>query len=295
MNSELWFVNNEKLEERILAHLAKYSEGYQINLYAYAIEGYHIQALIECPLENRSDFMWDHNSVVAKLVGGLAEGHLGGKVFDRRYSCEIVPVDKEDIEDKFFYIALQSIQDGLVQKISDYPGYNCFHDAAWQRNKEFKTIDWRAYRKANRRKKKVPIKNFETIHTLKYKRIPGYEHLNQKEYAQHMSKKLEERRSKIVNQRLAEGKGFAGREALKKVCPGSRPHNSTKSERFSHRPRVLSVCPLRRKHWLEFYFDCYYKFKEASIQYRSGVLDTVFPPGMFRPYLRPPPTLATIA
>jgi REP element-mobilizing transposase RayT len=44
-HSELWFINNKKFEEKILAFTAKYSEKYNVKLYALAIEGSHIHHL----------------------------------------------------------------------------------------------------------------------------------------------------------------------------------------------------------------------------------------------------------
>ena len=101
--------------------------------------------------------------------------------------------------------------------------------------------------------------------------------------------KLEARRAKIVEKRLEVGKGFLGTEALKQVTPGARPKTTKKSKITDHRPRVLSTCPIRKYNGLDFYFDCYYKFKDASKKLREGILDVIFPPGMFKPTIRPPP------
>ena len=289
-NSRLWFINNPKLEERILAYTAKYLEVHSVELYAFAIEGNHTQDLAYYPLLNRSNFMRDRNSCIGKLVPNYCKEHEGGGLWGRRYSTEIVPSYKDDIEERFFYTVLQPVQDGLVERISDYKGYNCFHDAAWGITKKFKVVNWTQFNAAKRSNPKVSIKDFTTIYKLKYKRIPGYEHLSQRQYALMLGKKLEERRQIIVRQRLAEGKGFAGPEVLKHIKPGSKPMSTKTSERYSFRPRVLSICPLRRKEWLDFYFDCYYKYKEASARFRQGLFDTIFPAGMYRPWCDPTPT-----
>ena len=67
-NFELWFANNPKLEERILAHTAKYVKVHSVELYALANEGNHLQDVADYPLLNRSSFMRDRNSSIAKLV-----------------------------------------------------------------------------------------------------------------------------------------------------------------------------------------------------------------------------------
>lgn len=48
--SRLWFVNNSALEEAILGYLAKFRERYTVKLYAFAIEGNHLQGPAHPPL-----------------------------------------------------------------------------------------------------------------------------------------------------------------------------------------------------------------------------------------------------
>ena len=133
INSQLWFVNNEPLENAILGYLAKYSEWRNVSLYAFAIEGNHTHTVADFPDNNRADFMRDLNAQIAKAVPRFVASHPGGPLWARRYSNEFLPSD-EDLENWFFYTVLQPVQDGLVERISDYPGYNCFHDAVWGGN-----------------------------------------------------------------------------------------------------------------------------------------------------------------
>ena len=142
-NSELWFVNNAALEEAILAFTARSSERYNVKLYALAIEGNHKQMLAKFPDGNRSNFMRDLNSSVARAIPRYTKEYPGGRFWGRRYSQEFVPGD-EDIESRFFYTVLQPVQDGLVSKISEYPGYNCFHDAIYGIKRKFKVKIGRA-------------------------------------------------------------------------------------------------------------------------------------------------------
>lgn len=295
-NSELWFANNPELENAILGYAAKYQLRYGIELYAFAIEGNHIQFPAEFPKLNRAHFMRDLNSNVARAVPRLVSSYPGGKLFERRYSGEHIPHHKDDIEEKFFYTVLQCVQDGMVPRISEYPFYNCFHDAVWGIERVFKVMNWTAYNAARRRNKFVPKKDYEEEYTLRYKRLPGYEHLTQREYARMMHKKLEKRRQKIVAEREAKGLGFLGRERLLEIIRGSLPHNTKKSTRTSHRPRVLSVCDDRRAAAKDWYFQMYRDYKKASAKFREGDLLTPFPPGTYRPSLwvvsqrHPPPT-----
>lgn len=285
-NSELWFANNPTLETTILGYVAKYALRYNVSLYALAIEGNHIQAPALFPKQNRASFMRDLNSSIARAVPRHTPQYQGGRFWARRYSSEFL-LAPEDIEEYFFYTALQPIEDGLVEKIKDYPSYHFFHDAVWGIEREFEVINWGAYNAAKRFNPKTPIKDFIETVTLSYQRLPGYEHLSQKEYAHLMYQKLENRRLEIINERKAKGLSFAGTLALRKTKPGSLPKNTKTSSSTTHRPRVLSVCPERRAFYIAWYFSIYFAYRYSSRQYRSGNLLQEFPPGTYKPSLPP--------
>lgn len=283
-NSELWFVNNRELDHAILGYCAKFSLRYNAEVYALAIEGNHIQICTRFPNGNRAYFMRDFNSCTARAIARYVPEFTGGRPYGRRYSGEFMP-DYEDIEDRFFYTVLQPVQDGLVERISEYPGYNCFHDAVWGVERKYKVTNWGAYNIARRTDPNVSILNYTETIKFKYTRLPGYETLPQAEYAKLMNQKLEARRLKIVQKRYAEGKGFLGREQLLKIKRGSRPVNSKTSDINSRRPRILCVCPKRRARARKWYFKIYFWYKDSSKSYREGNLETIFPPGTYRPYL----------
>ena len=281
-NSELWFVNNEPLEEAILGYLAKYSKRYDVSLYAFALEGNHSQFPALFSNCNRSHFMRDLNSNVARAVPRYVPSFDGGRLWGRRYSAESLP-GNEDVEEWFFYTVLQAVNDGHVQKISQYPGYNCFHDAIYGIKRTFKVMNWTRYNEAKRWSKSVNQKDFEEEFTLDYKRLPGYEHLSQSKYARIMQEKLEKRRAEIVKKRLEKGLPVHNGEHLKDTKPGDRPMRTKTSTRNSHRPRVLSICDKRRAECKAWYFQKYYDFKDASLAYRTSDPTVEFPPGMYKP------------
>ena len=283
-NSELWFANNLPVERAILGYLAKYAERYQVKLYAFALEGSHLQSPAQFPLGNRADFMRVFNSQTARCVDRLTPNFPGGGLFGRRYSSEFVDGDA-DMEHYFFYTVLQPVQDCLVERISDYPFYNCFSDAVNGLERKVEVVRWGDYYLKSRYNSKLSVKDFTDTYTLKYERLPGYQHLTQKEYSKLMHQKLEERRAAIVNQLKAEGRTFMGKEALLKVIPGTPAKNPKTSNSKSHRPRVLSLCPNKRAILKAWYFDLYFKYKAISKLYRAGDRTVQFPPGMYPPSL----------
>lgn len=281
-NSELWFVNNPELEHAILGYAARYSTRYEVKLYALAIEGNHIQCPALFPRGNRAYFMRDFNSSVARAIPRYQPDYQGGRFWARRYSTEYLPGSK-DLEDFFFYTVLQPVNDGLVDDIKDYPGYNCFEDAVTGTVHQYKVINWKQYNDAKRWDNSVSIEDFTELCTLKYERLPGYEHLSQPEYESMMRAKLSERTKEILGDR--KGRPCLGAAKLKKVQPGARPKKTKISGPQDHRPRVLSRNPVRRSAGEAWYFSIHFEYKDASKEYRAGNPDVQFPDGTYKPPL----------
>jgi hypothetical protein len=281
-NSELWFVNNPELEKAILGYAARHSTRYEAKIYALAIEGNHIQNVSVFPKANRSHFMRDFNSSVARAVPRYQPDYPGGPLWARRYSAEHLPGD-DDIEDRFFYTVLQPVNDGLVDDIRDYPEYNCFEDAIHGRARQYPVVKWKEYNDVRRWNPSVPIENFTELCTLKYDRLPGYEDLSQAQYVSMMRRKLKERTAEVLKTR--DGKPSLGAARLKEIKPGARPKNTKTSGPKDHRPRILSKNPERRSLGEAWYFSIYFKYRECSKRYRSGETDVEFPNGTYKPPL----------
>lgn len=268
----------------MLASVAKYAARYEVTLYALAIEGSHVHIPALFRRANRASFMRDVNSSIARAVPRYTPEYDGGRLWGRRYSSEFLP-ENEDVEYYFFYTVLQPVQDGLVERISEFPGYNCFHDAVHGIPRTFTVTHWAEYNAARRFNPAVRLKDYQEKVTLKFARLPGYEHLPQREYVRMMYRKLEERRVALVEERKAAGLGFLGREALLRMRRGSLAYSPKESDITSHRPRVLCVNPARRAYWLSWYFEIYFAYREASRRFRAGDRSACFPEGTYPPSL----------
>jgi REP element-mobilizing transposase RayT len=284
-NSELWFVNNQKLEHEVLGSFAKCLDRYKADVFAISLEGSHIHHESNFPKLNRADFMRDFNSAVTRAVKRHVPKYPGGGLWQRRYSNEFLLTESSVVQ-KFLYTVLQPVQDGLVEHLEDYPGYNCLHDAAWGIERKFKVVRWAEYNAARRWNKELKIEDFTDTVKLRFTRLPGFEHLSQEDYAKTVFAMVEQERQRIVAARKAAGKGFMGRKGLLAVIPGTPAKSPKLSSFWDIRPRVISGSARRNKEGYAWYFDLYHRFKAASAQYRAGDLTVEFPPGMYRPYLR---------
>lgn len=281
-NSQLWLVNNDELEGAILGYAARYATRYEVKIYALSIEGNHIQKVALFPKANRAHFMRDFNSSVARAVSRYQANYPGGPLWRRRYSAEYLPASA-DIEDRFFYTVLQPVNDGLVDDIEEYPGYNCFEDAITGRELTCKVVKWKEYNDARRWNKSLSIEKFTEVCILTYDRLPGYENLSQKDYESMMRKKLRERTKAVLQSRKA--KISYGAERLKEIVPGALPKRTKTSGRWDHRPRVLSKDPERRSLGEAWYFSIYFEYKSCSERYRTGQAHVEFPAGTYKPPL----------
>ena len=280
---EIWFNCNRYLEKAVLGHLAQCTDRYGVTLYAFSLEGTHKHELAQFPGCNRADFFRDFNCAVSRAVGRFQSNFKGGALWGRRYSNEFVPLS-ENIEDKFFYTVLQPVQDGLVESIDQYPGYNCFHDAVNGKARNYPIVDWTRYNSDKRWKEDITVEEYTVMYELKYARIPGYEELSQAEYAKMMTKKLKERTAQLVRERKAEGKGFLGADQLLRIKAGTPAMNPKLSTRWSFRPRIHCSCAKTREAYLEWYFAMIEEFWEASDIYRNEPEEeALFPPGMYKP------------
>lgn len=281
-NSRLWFINNEELQDEILGALARYQSIHGVTLYSFALQGNHDHITGTFPAKNRAFFMRDFNAQIARLAKRFVPEVGRGKFWERRYANQELP-RPQDVEEYFFYCALQAVQSGLAEHPRDYPGYNSFEDAVNGVEREYVFTDWTKYINAKRWNPDVDIARYQTTYKLSFARLPGYERLSQEEYQNLMYKKLEERRRAIVEERRKAGKGFSGREVLRRTKPGTYPFRTKRSRRNSHRPIVLCGCPKIRQERLREYFSILGAYRYASARYLQGHLSVPFPPGTYRP------------
>lgn len=160
--------------------------------------------------------MRDFNSAVARAIPRYQPNYPGGRFWQRRFSAEHL-VGPQDLEEYFFYTVLQPVNDGLVDDIKDYPGYNCFEDAVTGTARKYKVMNWKQYNDARRWNKSVSIDDYTELCTLTYQRLPGYEKLSQAEYASIMRVKLAERTKSVMVAR--NGKPCLGAKLLKRIKP----------------------------------------------------------------------------
>ena len=282
VGSRLWFINNSALEGLILSYLAKNAEKYGVIIYAFILMGNHYHLMAKFPNSNKAAFMQAFNSVIAGLVYYRVEPYRGGRLWAKRYADQEFAKDGDE-EHWFMYCALNPVISGVSRTLGEYEGYNSFSDAVSGKKRQFKLFNRSKYRAEKRWKKDIRKQDYTDTYTLSYARLPAYEELSRAEYKKLMWEKLEERRIVEVEDRLAKGKGFATKEAIRALEPGAEPRHTKTTGRYGFTPNVLSLCPEARNECLKQRLTIVNQHRQASIRYRSGEVDVEFPPGTYKP------------
>ena len=282
INSKLWFVNNDKFVLEILTYLARYQSIYNVLIYSFIIMGDHYHLIAKWPDANRSAFMRDFDRCFSRAALRNISNWEGGPMWGRRYRPQNLPTF-EDVEHWSLYSAANPIISGISKDIDQYEGYNGFRDSISGKPKKYKWIDYTKYQNNQRHNKNAKPQDFVEHYELKYSRIPGNEHLSDKEYKAKMMSKYRAREAKEIQKRIKAGHGFASPEQLRKIKPGTSPRHTKTSTRYSRRPLVLTLCAETRKRYLDSYFAILHAYRIASRKYREGNYDVKFPPGTFLP------------
>ena len=283
VNSALWFVNNKRVEVRVLGYMAKYQEKYSVEIYGYVLTGNHGHLVAAFPNHNRGDFMRDLNARTAEGVRFYVTEFEGGHVFGRRYADQSL-LASEDIEDKMLYCALQPVHHGLCQRISEYPGFNSFTDAVSGIVREYPVVDWAGYNKKRKYDPSIKVADYTTYHKLTFSRPEQYKQMDQKEYKELMLGKLEERRIKIIQEKLDQGFQYpSDLSYLKETIPGTRPHKTKTSKRHDKRPRIFGKDPVKLDAKKTERYNLYFAYKQASKAYLAGNEHVEFPPYTYKP------------
>lgn len=282
--SRLWFINNKILESMILSYLAKYVFMYGAVIYGFILMGNHYHLLIKFPNMNRAKFMRSFNAMVAKLVAEYVPNFDQGKLWARRYSFQAVP-RPEDVLHWFQYLTLNPVSSGICKDPANYASYNSYEDSINERVRTFKVFERVRYNDRARFNRNIKKEDFVKEYELKYARLPGYEEMDKNEYISQISKLQEARRLEMIEERRAKNQGFATQEMMKRTKSGSKPKSTKKSGRHSFRPLVLTLCRETKAKFLGGYFDLLERFQEASLKFRQGAKNVIFPEGTYAPSL----------
>ena len=277
--SELLFVPNNKINNCLGGIIAKYAQFYNIELYSAVIPSNHYHMLLRG--ENVSLFAENINREIAKRVNII----LGrkGSLWGRRYDDQITIEETDELEG-LLYILTNPVKHGLVTHSKHWPGLSTYSQVLGAKAQFFTFLNYTEFKKAQLKAKAtgevVHRSDYETRFELKLSPLRLYRDLSDNDRIKTLNYLLEKRIKKLCEERREQGRGFLGRKTiLSQSTAGEFPIETNKTIR----PVCYTKCLIALKEFKEELKLKIAQYREASIKYRQGMLDAIFPPHCFYP------------
>ncbi|HEX4961636.1 MAG TPA: hypothetical protein VF173_12405 [Thermoanaerobaculia bacterium] len=200
-----------------------------------------------------------------------------GPVFDRRYEMTVVTDEEAAQVERLRYVLSQSVKEGLVERVSQWPGVHCagaLIDGTplvghwFDRTQEFA---------ARLRREDFSRMRYATVESVTLSPIPCWAHLSPELYRARIAEMVESIEAEAAQTREHTGAVVLGVEAILSRDPQHRPSSLARSPA----PRVHAATKAARRAFYENYAAFVSAFREASDRLRHGDRHAPFPIGSF--------------
>jgi len=257
-----------RLNQLVVGVIAKAQKMYEVKLYGLCVMSNHYHMLLAPKnAQHLASFMQYVDRNISDEVGRL--NHWPGTFWARRYRASVV-LDQDALIDRMKYIFANSVKEGLVRHPRYWPGIHCYQALADKRPLNGIWIN----RTRWCQNRDLHLSEVTTRHTLKFDKLPGYEHLTDYEYAQHMRE--------LAKHALSEWPAPAnilGQKRIMAVEPHSQPKESAKHPA----PLCHTTCQGKRAEFTAAFKEFVAAYQDAFDQFRRTVLSAVFPHGGIPP------------
>lgn len=278
--SRLLLRPSKETNEVVGGVLARAARRHGVKVFGFVVMSTHLHLLVQVRDGGLSRFMQYLLSNIAKKVGRLVK--WPGAFWKRRFTAEAV-LDDAAMVNRLAYIVAHGVKEGLVERVTDWPGLSCVPQLLGSGVRSFKWYRWskRWEGRALRRDAPAPFDDrLAEEEQLTLAVLPSWEGLAPAvriERVRWMIAKIE-RRGSTTSQ---------SPKPAARICR-RHPHTRLRPTK-KHRPRPHALCHAstrearraRRAQYREFVAA----YRSASVRFRSGDLLAPFPPFSFRPPL----------
>ena len=272
--ARLWMKPSKKVRKIIGGIIARYAEILKIDIYSYNFLSNHKHLLIKALLGNADEFEENINREIARRINWI--NHREGKFWARRYDDQPI-LNEDDLLEAYLYINTNAVKHGLVEDPSEWPGLNSYNQSLTEKPHTYAFYHYSAEEEKDR----------VTYHDLTLTPLPQFKDLKKKKRVEKIKELIEERTRRLVKERKEAGLGFLGAEAILQQDPNDKPNTVSKSPR----PHCYSKDAATIKEYRKYVRDRRSRYIEASVRYRLGDMEVVFPEFSFKPPLHRKPRL----
>ncbi len=268
------------LREIFVGILARAAEHHAVEVHAFVVLSSHLHILAS-PRDARelAAFMCYVLTNLSKEAGRLHRWR--GPLFQRRYQA--IPISNEEVAqtNRLRYILSHGCKEGLVAKVSQWPGAHCAESLATGKPSVGVWFDRHQEWLARVREEDAAPDAFVTHHQLALAPLPCWRHLPPQAFQQRIAEMIAAIEHEAAARHRAEGGKPLGVAGILRQDPHHHPPKLDRS------PAVLVHAASKRAR-LELraaYFSFLAAFRAAAERLRSGRHDVVFPRGCFPPPL----------
>lgn len=260
-----YFLRPDNFLDQVLPYeVGKASSRHDQKIYAAVAMSNHIHFCIGDPNGDRSKFMQDAMSGIARVTNRHLE--RSGHFWDARRYGDTVLLDVNALERKLLYIWLNPVHAGLVERAEDWPGFMIL-PRHWGTKITIEKPDRFYGRQSPEKVAFIPSPP------------PGYEHLSLHEVRTHFEDLLRRAEDKIAADRKSENLTIEGIDKILALVPTSSPCTPSPLGAISPRFASLDTALLTRAYESYANFLETYQVRRQRWLKGSKAKKTVFPCG----------------
>jgi len=208
--------------------------------------------------------------------------HLNRKGHVWSSRAHVIPiVDQNALIERLLYAVTNVVKDGMVESISQWPGFSTYDQLAHGKRQTFTYLDRTAWWKAGGPTAGIPRQKFIRSVSVETSPLPGWENLSPHERQSRFRRMVRDHEAEIAKQRAFEGRPVMGKTALMLTDPSSRPETPKKSTPM---PKCHASDKSLHKRFIEEVLKPFWAaYREASARFRAGDYNTEFPYGSIPP------------
>lgn len=225
-----------------------------------------------------SELMQSFGGNAAREINRLRD--WSGTFWDGRYTSICVTTEERAQVARLEYLLSQAVKEGLVARISDWPGIHFGKTLLEGRSLLAGVwIDRTKLYRARQKGKTLEPSEYLIELTVELRQLPCWSHLSWGEYLRRVEEIVERIEARAAAERAADGTEVLGPAAILAQDPHHRPG------RVERRPAPLVHAATKdaRKLWREAFGAFLAAYREASRRLQKGETEVTFPPGCFPP------------
>lgn len=269
------------------------SEGPAVGLVGIVVLSNHLHLLLsvadqQC-LSKLMEFFGGNSAREVNELQGWS-----GKFWDDRYSSICVTTEERAQVARLEYLLSQAVKEGLVAKVSDWPGLHFGKTLLEGRSLlPGHWIDRTKLYRARRRGKTLVREEYITEVTVELQQLPCWSHLSWGEYLRRIEEIIVRIEAEAALERERAGREVLGPRAVLAQDPHYRParerptegrHRADKLEE-RQAPMVHAATKEAHRVWREAFAIFLAAYRDASERFRGGEGNVIFPEGCFPPAL----------